>query len=145
MVFSFEQKVYRPINIVIKSLYNADNIYIYHEDLLDTEVIEGEIYEEGFKMKMKFGYGIIKEEVMYEVIKNYLPNYYEDVYRSKAAIINVENHFTEIEKDVTLWRRTVKYSFRGWYRIIMFFLKEMLHDNTYSHMELLKKHVELTT
>jgi len=127
---------------VIELFLNTRNLKYWQPGLKSFEHLEGNQGEEGARSKLVYA-GRKSDLVITETItSNQLPEQIDMSYKSRGVYNVVENHFTEQEPGLTLWRTENYFRFGGVMMLMVPFMKQAFIHNTLLNMDRFKLFAE---
>lgn len=142
MNYTTEIVIRLPRAKVIELFLNAENFKHWQPGLKSFEQLEGKQGEEGARSKLVYA-GRKSDLVITETIAaNRLPEQIDISYKSRGVYNVVENHFTEQESELTMWRTENHFRFGGVMMLMVPFMKQAFIHNTMLNMDRFKLFAE---
>lgn len=142
MKYTTEIVIRLPRAKVIELFLNAENFKHWQPGLKSFEHLEGKQGEESARSKLVYA-GRKSDLIITETIAaNRLPEQIDMSYKSRGVFNRVENHFTEQEPELTLWRTENHFRFGGVMMLMVPFMKQAFIHNTMLNMDRFKLFAE---
>lgn len=120
MKFSCEIKINRGIDEIIEKFDNVDNMKEWMEGLQSFEHISGTSGQVGAKSKLVFLMGKRHIEMIETITVRNLPHEFSGIYEAKGVYNIVQNYFSPIDENKTLYKTDQEFQFKGFMKIIGF-------------------------
>lgn len=142
MKYTTEIVINLPRVKVIELFLNAQNFKHWQPGLKSFELLKGKQGVLGAQTKLVYA-GRKSDLVLTETITvNRLPEQIDMSYKSRGVHNRVENHFTEQEPEITLWRTENHFRFGGVMMLMVPFMKQAFIHNTMLNMDRFKLFAE---
>ncbi len=133
MKYSCELDIDLPRQRVIELFDNADNMVKWQEGLVSFDHLEGEPGQPGAKSNMVYQMGKRKIEMVETITKNALPEEFNGTYDAQGVHNILENRFID-EGEKTKWIVTSEFQFKGFMKVMSFFMKGAFPKQTRKFM-----------
>jgi uncharacterized membrane protein len=142
MKYTIEVDIDRPLNEVVEKFDNQDNYSSWMKGLESFENIEGKQGQEGSKTKFIFNMGKRKMEMIETVLKRDLPKQYLLSYEVNGVYNEVDNRFEKIDDKNTLYTTHQYFKFKGFMKVMAFFIGRSFKKQSLKYANDFKKFVE---
>jgi hypothetical protein len=113
----------------------------WQEGFISFEHVSGNAGEEGAKSKLKYKMGKREVEMIETIIKRRLPDEFNGSYEAKGVFNIVENKFID-NGDSTKWIVNNEFQFKGFMKLIAFFMPGAFKKQTLKFMNDFKNFTE---
>ena len=103
MQYTTKILIEKPLLEVIKKMNSIENLKHWQDGLVSTEHISGNPREFGAKIKLNYGYGKRKVELIETITLKKLPHEFHATYSVKGMRNIQENYFETNENGFTYW------------------------------------------
>ncbi len=142
MKYSSQIEINAPITAVIDLFDNPDNLGKWMEGLQEFTHLSGTLGEPGAKSRLVFQMGKRKIEMIETVTVRDLPNEFSGTYEAQGVFNLVKNQFTSLSGNKTLYTVETEFQFKGFMRILAFFMPGAFKKQTFKHLSDFKAFVE---
>ncbi len=142
MKYTIEVDIDRPLNEVVEKFDNQDNYSSWMKGLESFENIEGKQGQEGSKTKFNFKMGKRNMVMIETVLKRDLPKQYLVSYEVNGVYNEVDNRFEKIDDNKTLYTTYQYFKFKGFMRVLAFFIGGSFKKQSLKYANDFKKFVE---
>lgn len=142
MRYQIEVIIDLPRERVIELFDSFENLKQWQPGLISHEHISGVAGEPGAKTRLRYDWGRRKMEMIETIITRNMPDEFSGTYDASGVHNIVRNHFYD-EGESTRWVLDSEFQFRGFMRIMSFFMGEgRFQAQTRSTMESFKQFAE---
>lgn len=127
---------------VIELFDDPENLKHWQPDLVSFEHFEGERGQPGAKSKILHKMGKREVEMIETILVRNLPDEFSGTYEADGVENEVRNYFSEDGENKTHWVTEVEFKFKGFMRIIAFFMPSMFRKQTLQFMKNFKEFAE---
>lgn len=142
MKYTVEVEIEKPVDEVIALFDNVDNMYKWMDGLKSFEHLEGTPGEVGAKSRLKFDMNGRKIEMIETITAKDLPREFTGTYDADGVHNIVSNHFEPIGDSRTRYRSENEFQFKGFMKIIAFFMPGAFKKQSMKYLEDFKKFAE---
>ncbi|MGD9590312.1 MAG: SRPBCC family protein [Pyrinomonadaceae bacterium] len=142
MKYTVEVEIEKPVDEVIALFDNVDNMYKWMDGLKSFEHLEGTPGEVGAKSRLKFDMNGRKIEMIETITAKDLPREFTGTYEADGVFNVVSNHFEAIGDSRTRYRSDNEFQFKGFMKIIAFFMPGAFKKQSMKYLEDFKKFAE---
>ncbi|MBK9155506.1 MAG: SRPBCC family protein [Chloracidobacterium sp.] len=142
MKYSQSVTIDKPLEEVIALFDNVDNMYEWMEGLESFEHLEGTPGEVGAKSRLKFDMNGRKIEMIETITVKNLPDEFTGTYDADGVHNIVRNHFEPLGDAKTLYRSDNEFQFKGFMKIIAFFMPGAFKKQSMKYLEAFKRFAE---
>ncbi|MGE5356149.1 MAG: SRPBCC family protein [Deltaproteobacteria bacterium] len=142
MKYSIDITINRPINEVIETFKNPDEMKNWMKGLVSFEPLDDNFGNPGSKSLLVFQSGKRKLKMMETVLVNNLPHEFTASYKAKNVFNIVGNSFEEIGPEKTKYITNQEFKFTGLMKIAYFFMKPAFKKQSYKFLHDFKEYVE---
>lgn len=122
MKYTIEIEIDQPRDKVVELFDNEENAFKWMEGLQSVDPIEGEPGAIGSTSRMKFKMGKREIEMVETIIEKDLPGNYKMTYDAKGVHNIINNKFTEIGDNKTLYQTEQEFQFKGFMKVMGFLM-----------------------
>lgn len=140
--YTEEIEINTNIDTVITLFDNPYNMQKYMAGIESYKVVEGNIREVGAKAKMIVLMGEKKIIMIEEIISNNLPEEKKVTYTADAVYNIVTNKFIKVSENKTKFINEQEFEFKGFMKIIGFFMPSAFKKQSRIYLQDFKEHVE---
>jgi hypothetical protein len=142
MEYTVEIEIDLPRDRVIELFDSTENLYKWQRGLLSFEHVSGEPGQTGAQSEMVFQMGKRTIKMLETITLRDLPEKFHSTYDAPGVHNPVENTFDEVSPDKTRWVSHNVFHFRGFMKLIGFFLKGAFPKQSLKYMEDFKAFAE---
>lgn len=142
MKFRQEIEINKPIEEVIPLFDNPDNMDKWMEGLQSFEHITGIPGQPGAKSRLKFKMGKREIEMIETITSRNLPQEFSGTYEAHGVLNIIKNKFDKISEVKTRYVTENEFQFKGFMRIVAFFMPGAFKKQSMKYMEDFKKFAE---
>jgi hypothetical protein len=122
MKYSISIDLDLPRARVIELFDCTENLYKWQRGLQSFEALDGDPGQPGARSKMVFQMGKRKIEMVETITKRDLPDAFDGTYDGQGVHNVVKNRFVELGPDKTRWESDQEFQFKGFMKLIGFFM-----------------------
>lgn len=122
MKYTNEIIINQPIDNVIKSFDNAENMKHWQKGLVNYKLISGEEGKEGAKTELNYKMGKREVTLVETILTNNLPQNFLSTYATKGVLNTQKNYFEDAKNNTTKWASESEFKFSGFGMKLMGFL-----------------------
>lgn len=142
MQYKLETTINLPRERVIELFDSFENLKEWQEGLVSYEPISGEPGQPGAKTRLLYDMGRRRMEMIETIITRNLPDEFSGTYDASGVHNIVRNYFYD-EGDTTRWVLDTEFQFRGFMRVMAFFMPSgNFRKQTGKTMEAFKRFAE---
>lgn len=142
MRYQIEIFIDLPRDRVIELFDSFENLKEWQPGLISHEHISGVAGEPGAKTRLRYDWGRRQMEMIETVLVRNMPDEFSGAYDASGVHNIVRNYFYD-EGDKTRWVLDSEFQFRGFMRIMSFFMgQSRFQKQTHSTMESFKRYAE---
>jgi len=141
MKYSHEIEIKLPREKVIKLFDNPENMPKWQEGFISFEPLQGDPGKEGSTAKLKYKMGKREVEMIETITKRNLPDEFNATYEAKGVFNIIENRFIDQGK-TTKWISANEFRFKGFMKLIAFFMPGAFKKQSFKYMKDFKKFAE---
>jgi hypothetical protein len=127
---------------VISLFNNPENIPKWQPDLISFQHLSGDHGMPGSRSKLIYKMGKRKIEMIETITKNDLPNELAGTYEAKGVFNIISNRFLESSENNTKWVSENEFQFKGFMKLMGFFMKNAFPKQTLTFMKQFKEYAE---
>ncbi|WP_462280286.1 SRPBCC family protein [Salinivirga cyanobacteriivorans] len=142
MKYTVAIEINLPRKDVVELFMNPDNYPKWMEGLETYEVLEGEHGKDGARSRYFFKTGKREITMIETILKNDLPERLEVNYKAKGVYNNVISQFEIIDDKSTRYISIQEFRFKGFMKMLGWFMPGAFKKQTYENLEAFKKFVE---
>ncbi|HMV77886.1 MAG TPA: SRPBCC family protein [Leptospiraceae bacterium] len=142
MKYSVEIEINLPIARVIELFDNPDNLQKWQPGLLSFEHLSGTPGQPGAKSRLTFRMGRGKMIMTETVTVRNLPDEFSGTYEVKNVFNIVKNRFIALSENKTKYISESEFQFKGFMRIIAFFMPGAFKKQSQKYLQLFKEFAE---
>ncbi|MCB2219736.1 MAG: SRPBCC family protein [Bacteroidetes bacterium] len=131
-----------PRSRVIELFDNPDNMAKWQPELIHFKHLNGEPRSEGAQTKLRYKMGQREVEMIETITRRNLPEEFSGTYEAKGVWNMQVNFFEELGEKATLWRSESEFRFKGFMKLIAFFMPGSFKKQTYLQMKRFKEFAE---
>lgn len=131
-----------PISEVHTLFDNPENMYRWQPTLQKFEALSGEPGSVGAKSKLSYKMGKRNMVMIETITKNDLPRELTATYEAKGVFNIISNKFEPLDEDKTKWVSENEFQFRGFMKLMSFFMKGAFPKETRKFMSQFKTFAE---
>lgn len=141
--YSAEIVINLPRDRVIELFDNSENMFKWQPGLQSFEHVSGEPGQPGAKSKLVYLNGKHRVEMIETVVKRDFPNEFTGTYEFEGGKNSLENYFSELGPDRTLWKFTSDFQFCTFMMKAMgFFFPGMFRKQSMTFLQHFKEFAE---
>lgn len=144
MKYSNEVVIDLPRKKVIELFNSEENLFKWQPELLSFEHLSGEKGEVGAKSKMQYKMGKREIDMIETITVMNFPDEFSATYEAKGVWNEMKNYFEEIDEKTTRWRSESHFKFKGFMRLIGFFMPDGFRKQSQKSLERFKTFAETT-
>ena len=142
MRYQIEITIDLPRDRMIELFDSFENLKEWQEGLISYEHLSGEAGKPGAKTRLRYKMGRRKMDMIETIIARNMPDEFSGTYDASGVHNIVQNFFYD-DGEQTRWVLDSEFQFRGFMRIVSFFMGESRFQNqTRSSMESFKRFAE---
>ena len=142
MKYTTDIEIEKPIEKVIELFDNPDNMSKWMEGLQSFEHLSGTPGQPGAKSKLKFKMGKREVEMIETITVRNLPDEFSGTYEAKGVFNIVKNRFEKLSDTKTKYITDNEFQFKGFMKLIAFFMPGAFQKQSYKYLELFKSFAE---
>lgn len=142
MKYTVEIEINLPIARVIELFDNPDNLQKWQPGLLSFEHLSGTPGQPGAKSRLTFRMGRGKMIMTETVTVRNLPDEFSGTYEVKNVFNIVKNRFIALSENKTKYISESEFQFKGFMRIIAFFMPGAFKKQSQKYLQLFKEFAE---
>ena len=142
MKYTTDIEIEKPIEKVIELFDNPDNMSKWMEGLQSFEHLSGTPGQPGAKSKLKFKMGKREVEMIETITVRNLPDEFSGTYEAKGVFNIVKNRFEKLSDTKTKYITVNEFQFKGFMKLIAFFMPGAFQKQSYKYLELFKSFAE---
>lgn len=142
MKYSVEIEINLPIARVIELFDNPDNLQKWQPGLLSFEHLSGTPGQPGAKSRLTLRMGRGKMIMTETVTVRNLPDEFSGTYEVKNVFNIVKNRFIALSENKTKYISESEFQFKGFMRIIAFFMPGAFKKQSQKYLQLFKEFAE---
>lgn len=142
MKYSHEIVIDLPRERVIELFDNPDNMAKWQEGFVSFEHVSGNPGHPRAKSRLLYKMGKREVEMIETITVRKLPQEFSGTYEAKGVWNEVQNFFHEEGIGKTRWVTENEFQFKGFMKIIAFFMPGAFKKQSYKYMEDFKKFAE---
>ncbi len=142
MKYTTDIEIEKPIEKVIELFDNPDNMSKWMEGLQSFEHLSGTPGQPGAKSKLKFKMGKREVEMIETITVRNLPDEFSSTYEAKGVFNIVKNRFEKLSDTKTKYITDNEFQFKGFMKLIAFFMPGAFQKQSYKYLELFKSFAE---
>jgi len=142
MKYTTDIEIEKPIEKVIELFDNPDNMSKWMEGLQSFEHFSGTPGQPGAKSKLKFKMGKREVEMIETITVRNLPDEFSSTYEAKGVFNIVKNRFEKLSDTKTKYITDNEFQFKGFMKLIAFFMPGAFQKQSYKYLELFKSFAE---
>lgn len=143
MKYTHDIDINLPRKKVIELFDNPDNMPKWQKGFVSFEPLTGKPGEEGATAKLKYKMGKREVEMIETIARKNLPEEFSGTYEAKGVFNIIENKFID-NGDSTKWITTNEFQFKGFMKLMAFFMPGMFKKQSFKYMKDFKKFAETT-
>jgi uncharacterized membrane protein len=142
MQYTTEIEIEKPIEKVIELFDNPDNMKKWMEGLQSFEHLSGTPGQPGAKSRLMFKMGKREVEMIETITVRNLPDEFSGTYEAKGVFNIVKNRFVRLSDSKTKYITDNEFQFKGFMKLIAFFMPGAFKKQSYKYLELFKEFAE---
>ncbi|WP_339756210.1 SRPBCC family protein [uncultured Winogradskyella sp.] len=143
MKYTTEILIQKPIEYVIRKMDSSENMKHWQEGLVSTEHISGTPGMFGAKMKLNYGFGKRKMELVETITKQNFPEEIHATYSTKGIRNIQQNYFKSTGDSCTKWIATNEFQPTNFkMNAMLFLMPKAFKKQTKTYMANFKNFVE---
>lgn len=142
MKYTTDIEIEKPIEKVIELFDNPDNMSKWMDGLQSFEHLSGTPSQPGAKSKLKFKMGKREVEMIETITVRNLPDEFSSTYEAKGVFNIVKNRFEKLSDTKTKYITDNEFQFKGFMKLIAFFMPGAFQKQSYKYLELFKSFAE---
>ncbi|MDW3646937.1 MAG: SRPBCC family protein [Bacteroidia bacterium] len=142
MKYTLEILIDRSRDQVIELFDNPDNMKHWQEGFVSMTHMSGTAGEIGAKSKLFYKMGKREVEMVETITKRDMPREFTATYETPTVWNEVSNHFEKVGGRQTKWISHVDFKFRGFMKLMAFFLPGAFKKQSFKFMQDFKTFAE---
>lgn len=130
MKYTTKIEIKQPIDKVVSLFDNPANMSKWMKGLQSFELLSGTQGQPGAKAKLKFKMGKREIEMIETITVRKLPDEFSGTYEAKGVFNSVKNKFYSLSDNTTKYITENEFEFRGFMKIIAFFMPNAFKKQT---------------
>lgn len=142
MKYTLDITIALPRPQVIELFDNPDNMKHWQQGFVSLTPLSGTPGQVGAQSKLIYRMGKREVEMIETITKRDLPREFSGTYEAKGVWNEVRNTFQEADAHSTKWTSHVDFRFRGFMRLMAFFMPGAFKKQSYKYMQDFKTFAE---
>ena len=142
MKYTLEILIDQPRDKVIELFDNPDNMKHWQQGFVSMTHMSGTPGEPGAKSKLKYKMGKREVEMVETITRRDLPREFTGTYETPTVWNEVSNHFEKVGMKQTKWISHVDFKFRGFMKLMAFFMPGAFKKQSFKFMQDFKAFAE---
>lgn len=142
MKYTLEIDIMQPREKVVELFDNPDNMKHWQKGFVSMEHLSGTAGEVGAKSTLKYKMGKREVEMVETITVMNLPHEFTAIYETPTVWNEIKNSFEKLGGKDTKWVSEVEFKFRGFMKLMAFFMPGAFKKQSYTFMEDFKTFAE---
>ena len=142
MKYTVFTSIKQPREKVVELFEDPENIAKWQKGFVSMQVKEGAPGATGSKTLLQYKMGKREMEMLETITVNNLPEEFTATYEAKGVWNEMKNFFEEDGEGATKWQAEVEFKFKGFMRLVAFFMPGAFKKQTLKSMQDFKQFAE---